>query len=91
MQTTVKYEGLLLEFQAGALPASDVPVIQGWAADTYSLMSSFAVSVICISCFLRCTDIGRTNNLFLEKCRLNIFQTAFLRTGVCGVCAEVLI
>ncbi|EEZ56294.1 predicted protein [Neisseria gonorrhoeae SK-93-1035] len=40
---------------------------------------------------MRCTDIGRTNNLFLEKCRLNIFQTAFLRTGVCGVCAEVLI
>ncbi len=47
VQTTVKYEGLLLEFQAGALPASDVPVIQGWAADTYTLMSSFAVSVVC--------------------------------------------
>ncbi|WP_192887652.1 hypothetical protein [Neisseria lactamica] len=37
----------MLEFQAGALPASDVPVIQGWAADTYTLMSSFAVSVVC--------------------------------------------
>lgn len=46
-----------------------VPVIQGWAADTYTLMSSFVVSVICYLyiVFLRCTDIGRTNNLFLRN------------------------